>query len=143
MISSILVSNKNRRELLQTALNALAISMFCFAFYCIYNLFSHGVHSPFMTYLFAWPLLLVAVPAGVLYLVEPIPGPSLLTSLFWNTGTAAVTISSLLRGVFEIAGNSSVYQRLMMCAGLVFLFIGAVLYGVGLFMRGRSIHMEP
>ena len=67
-----------------------------------------------MTFLFAWPLLLCAVPALVCLHVRRIPGPSVLSSLFWHTGTAAVTVSSLLRGIFEIAGNSSVYQTALM-----------------------------
>ena len=65
-------------------------------------------------------------------LVRSIPGPSVLSSLLWGTGTAAVTVSSLLRGVFEIAGNSSVYQQYMMAAGLVFLLAGLAAYAAGI-----------
>lgn len=138
MILSILVSEKDRGALCRTALTALFISAFCFVFYLIYNVFSHGVHSPFMTYMFAWPLCLVALPACVLYLVSAIPGPSLLSTLFWHTGTAALTVSSLLRGVFEIAGNASIYQHWMMVAGWILLGIGAVLYAAGLFVRPQA-----
>ena len=122
----------------KTALSALFLSAFCFIFYLIYNVFSHGVHSPFMTYMFAWPLFLVGVPAGLLYWIDALPGPSLLASLFWNTGTAALTVSSLLRGIFEIAGNSSVYQHLMMIAGFIMLGIGALLYFAGIFLRSKA-----
>ena len=96
MISSLLVSDKNTRELRSFFITSVCSSVFCFIFYFIYNIFSHGVHSPFMTYLFAWPLLLCAVPAGICMLVRSIPGPSVLSSLLWGTGTAAVTVSSLL-----------------------------------------------
>lgn len=123
----------------KTALSALFLSAFCFIFYLIYNVFSHGVHSPFMTYMFAWPLFLVGVPAGLLYWIDALPGPSLLASLFWNTGTAALTVSSLLRGIFEIAGNSSVYQHLMMIAGFIMLGIGALLYFAGIFLRSKAL----
>ena len=122
----------------KTALSALFLSAFCFIFYLIYNVFSHGVHSPFMTYMFAWPLFLVGVPAGLLYWIDALPGPSLLASLFWNTGTAALTVSSLLRGIFEIAGNSSVYQHMMMIAGFIMLGIGALLYFAGILLRSRA-----
>lgn len=132
MISSLLVSDKNTRELRSFFITSVCSSVFCFIFYFIYNIFSHGVHSPFMTYLFAWPLLLCAVPAGICMLVRSIPGPSVLSSLLWGTGTAAVTVSSLLRGVFEIAGNSSVYQQYMMAAGLVFLLAGLTAYAAGI-----------
>ena len=120
------------RELRSFLITSVCFSVFCFIFYFIYNIFSHGVHSPFMTYLFAWPLLLCAVPAGICMLVRSIPGPSVLSSLLWGTGTAAVTVSSLLRGVFEIAGNSSVYQQYMMAAGLVFLLAGLAAYAAGI-----------
>ena len=139
MISSILVSEKNRKELLQTVGIGLAVSAFCIFFFIIYDLFSHGVRSPFMTYLFAWPLLLIAVPAGVMYLIAPIPGPSLLSTLFWHTGVAALTVSSLLRGVFEIAGNSSLYQHLLMFVGFAMLGIGAVLYFLGIYLKNSAI----
>ena len=122
----------------KTALSALFLSAFCFIFYLIYNVFSHGVHSPFMTYMFAWPLFLVGVPAGLLYWIDALPGPSLLASPFWNIGTAALTVSSLLRGIFEIAGNSSVYQHLMMIAGFIMLGIGALLYFAGILLRSRA-----
>ena len=138
MILSILVSEKDRRELIRTAFAALSVSAFCFVFYLIYNIFSHGVHSPFMTFMFAWPLFLVGVPAGLLYWIDALPGPSLLASLFWNTGTAAATVSSLLRGIFEIAGNSSIYQHMLMIAGFIMLGIGALLYFAGILLRSRA-----
>ena len=87
-----------------------------------------------MTFLFAWPLVLCVLPC-VLFLIFPgIPGPSLLSFLIWNTGSAAVTVSSLLRGVFEIAGNSSVYQSIMMKAGFFALFVGLIMYAAGIFL---------
>ena len=92
-----------------------------------------------MTFLFAWPLFLCVIPYGLFLLVREIPGPSLLSGLFWNTGTAAVTVSSLLRGVFDIAGNSSIYQAMMMVAGFFLLFCGLILYFVGI-MSLKKLH---
>ena len=46
----------------------LCISAFCLLFFIIYNHFSHEIHSPWMTWLFAWPLVLGAVPAALEYL---------------------------------------------------------------------------
>ena len=100
----------------------------------IYNLFSHGVHSPFMTFLFAWPLVLCVLPCALFAAMPQIPGPSHLCALTWNTGTAVVTISSLLRGGFDIAGNSSFYQEIMMAAGFLMLFAGLVLYVAGILL---------
>lgn len=113
-------------------------TLFCLLFYLVYNLFSHGVHSPFMTFLFVWPLVLCVLPCVLFLAVPAVPGPSLLSFLVWNTGSAAVTVSSLLRGVFEIAGNSSVYQGVMIIAGFIALMVGFIMYLAGVFMLGKT-----
>ena len=118
----------------RTLFISVCCTLFCLLFYMIYNLFSHGVHSPFMTFLFAWPLVLCVFPCALFLAAPGIPGPSLLCTLVWNTGAAAVTVSSLLRGVFDIAGSSSVYQVIMMAAGFVMLFIGLILYAAGIIL---------
>ena len=138
MISSILVSNRNRREIRSFFRNSVGASLFCLIFSIIYYRFSHGVHSPFMTCLFAWPLLLSALPAGICLLVRFLPGPSVLSSLLWATGTAAVTVSSMLRGIFEIAGNSSVYQPYLMAAGFAFLAAGFAAYLAGILISEKN-----
>ena len=134
MISSILVSEDVSGNMKRTLFISVCCTLFCLLFYMIYNLFSHGVHSPFMTFLFVWPLVLCVFPCALFLAAPGIPGPSLLCTLVWNTGAAAVTVSSLLRGVFDIAGNSSVYQVIMMAAGFVMLFIGLILYAAGIIL---------
>ena len=93
-----------------------------------------------MTFLFAWPLVLCVIPYALLLLFPPLPGPSLISSLLWNTGAAAVTVSSLLRGVFEIAGNSSTYQEILMEAGCILLLAGIIMYAAGIFARSFFDH---
>ena len=131
MISSILAARKNREELRGGLIISICCSGFCLVFYLVYNIFSHGVHSPFMTFLFAWPLALEVIPTGLCLMVRSLPGPSVLSSLSWNTGTALVTAGSLLRGIFDIAGNSSDHQFYMMVVGFTFLAAGLVLYFLG------------
>ena len=131
MTSSILVNHRDERILRSAVRSSLRRSIFFFIFYIIYNIFSHGVHSPFMTYLFVWPLALGALPSFLCLKVRRIPGPSVLSSLLWNTGIAAVTVSSMLRGIFEIAGNSWIYQHLLMLAGFLFLAAGLIVYAAG------------
>ena len=138
MTLSIFQNEKDRKGLLGTCAVSVFSSRFLAVFSLVYNMFSHGVHSPFMTFLFAWPLLLCAVPAGICLLVPKMPGPSILSSLFWQTGTAAVTVSSLLRGIFDIAGNSSVYQSALMAAGFLFLACGAILYFAAVFIVRKT-----
>lgn len=110
-------------------------SVFCLVFFLIYDLFSHEVRSPYMTFLFVWPLFLCVIPCGLLLMIRALPGPSLISSLLWNTGAAAVTVSSLLRGIFEIAGNSSVYQQVLMQVGIFLLLTGLMMYAAGILVR--------
>ncbi len=105
-----------------------AVSILCFVIFMIYDQFSHGVRSPFMTFLFLWPLLLGFLPY---ILLTKIPGtvyPGRITMNIYNSGVAALTVSSLLHGIFDIAGNSSVYQSYLMVFGSVFLAAGIILY---------------
>ena len=131
----ILASERNQESLMRVLRLSLLSSLFCLIFYLIYDLFSHGVHSPFMTFLFAWPLFLCALPTGLILLVKALPGPSLLSMLLWNTAAAVLTVSSMLRGVFDIAGNSSVYQEHMMKAGFVLLLSALFFYFAGIVMK--------
>ena len=138
MISSILACKKSPEELRSGLIISISCSVFCLVFYLVYNIFSHGVHSPFMTFLFAWPLILEVIPTGLCLMIRAVPGPSVLSSLFWNTGTALVTVSSLLRGILEIAGSSSEQQVYMMAAGFAFLAAGLILYVEGIWKRRRN-----
>lgn len=104
------------------------ISLFCFIFYLVYNQFSHGVHSPYMTFLFGWPFVLGVLPSAFWGVKRKIPRPNRLCVNIWNSGVAAVTVSSLLRGIFEIAGTTSQYQRWLMWMGEVMLAAAVVVY---------------
>jgi hypothetical protein len=142
------------------------VSLFCVLFALIYNIFSHGVHSPYMTYLFAIPLVLgVGVnlaAVGIGYVMnklgvseisavqslnstvaekgssEAAPKNSILSNIATNlyySGIAALTASSMLRGIFDIAGTASVYQTYLMYAGIAMTIGGAVMFLLGLFFR--------
>lgn len=138
MTLSIFQNEKDRKGLTGTCVVSVCCSLFLAVFALVYYMFSHGVHSPFMTFLFAWPMLLCALPAGICLLFSMVPGPSVISSLFWHTGTAAVTVSSMLRGIFDIAGNSSVYQSVLMAAGFFFLACGAALYLAGILILRKT-----
>lgn len=106
----------------------LGISVFCQVFYLIYDQFSHGVRSPYMTWLFAWPFLLGVLPGMVFRRFPKVRRPGRFTVNLYNSGLAAVTVSSLLRGIFEIAGTDSVYQQRLMYAGGAMLLLGIAVY---------------
>lgn len=109
----------------------IGITFFCLLFFLIYDRFSHGVHSPWMTWLFMWPLCIGVIPAGVGALVsrnraEDSLCESVWTHRLWHSGVACITVSSMLRGIFEIAGTASVYQVYLLAAGAVMAVAGGV-----------------
>ncbi len=107
----------------------LFISAFCLLIFLVYNIFSHGVLSFFMTFLFLWPLIFGALPALVLSVAmknRHLLFHSRLPFRLWRSGVAAVTMASLLRGIFEIAGTDSIHTLILFVAGLVFLAAGGI-----------------
>lgn len=127
--------NKNKGNTVRPLFIYAGITAFCFVFYLVYNHFSHGVHSDYMTYLFVWPLSLGVVQKLIRLAFPGLPGPSENSSDLWNAGLAACIVSSALLGIFEIAGTSSIYPVWMMRAGFIMLAAGAVLYIAGGFRR--------
>ena len=106
----------------------MGVSVFCQVFYLIYDQFSHGVRSPYMTWLFAWPFLLGVLPGMVFWRFPKVRRPGRFAVNLYNSGVAAVTVSSLLRGIFEIAGTDSVYQQRLMYVGGAMLLLGIAVY---------------
>lgn len=108
----------------------LGASVFCLIFYLIYNMFSHGVKSAFMTYLFAWPLIMGFLPSTVIYVINRIRHiPAYIDAVTDNAyccGVATLTVSSLLKGIFDIAGTTSIYQTYLLYAGIILIIIAAV-----------------
>ena len=131
-----MINNKERTKIEHTIRQDFLITLIgtgvCLLFFLIYDQFSHNVRSNYMTYLFLWPLILGAVPYGILTFItrrtNSIKLPGNESRLFYNLGLEAVTMSSLLRGIFEIAGTASIYQTFLMYGGIVFLIIGIMFY---------------
>ena len=89
-----------------------------------------GVHSPFMTYFFAVPLIFGCLPNCIAVILERKIRTWHIASDIYCAGIAAVTVSCVLRGIFEIAGTSSVYQALLMWFGIAMSVVGAVSHGI-------------
>ncbi len=125
---SISENKKGKKEVV----TYLCITIFCLVFFLIYDQFSHGVRSRYMTYLFALPLVLGLFPAVILFVFQEIPRRSQMSANLYHSGVAAMTVSSLLRGIFVIAGTGSVYQEYLMITGIILLLAGLILYITGL-----------
>lgn len=113
---------------LATGMGYILAGALCLLFSTIYNKFSHGVTSPYMTYLCLFPLLLGAVPSLIFLLFSFLPRPGFLSTNLYQTGLSAITLSSAMRGIFEIAGTGSILQTILMDLGLLFLQSSIVVY---------------
>lgn len=120
--------NKGKKRLNSGVKVYLPVSVFCFLVFLIYDRFSHGVRSPFMTFLFLPPMVLGLLPSVLLWIFPSIPRQNTISANAYHAGVAAVTVSFLLRGIFEIAGTSSVYQSALMIAGIILLIVGIVAF---------------
>ena len=90
----------------KAALRYLAAALACALFAFIYAQFSHGVYSPFMTFMFAIPLMGGTLPAFARHLAGARETP-LATRQAWALAIAALTVGSCLHGIFDIAGTAS------------------------------------
>lgn len=116
---------RNRRA----AVTYLVAAVFCLVFSLIYAQYSHGVSSPFMTWLFLIPLL----GGGATFAIATVAGrPPFGRVAFnaYNSGVATLTVASALAGIFEIAGTAS---------GLLAGFVGVGVAFVGVAVVGTIV----
>ncbi len=130
MILSILENKKNIQSFyIKTWVKPYCfITLFCMLVSYIYSLFSHGVSSPYMTFLFVFPLVLGVLAGLLLYAFEKKSADYFWSSHLYHTGVTALILSSLLRGIFDIAGTASIYQSLLMIGGAVMIFCGTACF---------------
>ncbi|WP_303870929.1 hypothetical protein [Acetobacterium wieringae] len=130
-ISGIKLQN-NSKKLGKTIAVYLLMTVLAIAVNLIYGLFGHGVHSAAMTGMFLYPLLggalgyllidryMVFITRFVVYRIG---------YNSFNSGLAALTVGSFLKGILEIAGTNSPYL-------IIFFFLGWVAVGIGLVVFG-------
>jgi len=120
----------NKKKILKTSLIYLVLSLSAIIINYVYGLFGHGVHSSYMTWMFLYPLLGGAVLYLLIFLlVSEITGFVAYRMFYniYNSGIATLTIGSLLKGIFDIAGTSSVYIAVFYAIGELFVAIGLVM----------------
>ena len=84
----------------------MAVSAFLAFFGAIYEYYSHQVYSYYMIYAFAIPLVMGALPYGIIALQDQYrPRGSALH--LWNSAIAAFTVGSLFKGVLDIYGTTN------------------------------------
>jgi hypothetical protein len=137
-------SGINSKELLgKTVLVYLMLSVAAASFDKIYDIFGHGVDSAAMTWMFLYPLL-----GGALFyfaILMFIPHITKFTGFraavnIHNSGIAALTLASLLKGIFEIAGTNSIYLVYYYIIGAVFIAAGLAIMLI-LAVNKKRIHV--
>jgi len=128
-----------RQHFRSAALVYGVVSAFTMGASRIYALFSQGVSSEAMTYMFLYPLLGGTLPALLCWALADRGGGvprSRAADNLWNAGIAALTVASFLQGVFEIAGTASGYTLVirLMGAGLA---VAAVVVGAAGVIKRR------
>lgn len=90
-------------------------------FGAIYELFSHGVTSYYMTYAFALPLIMGVLPYEVMLIKNKFPGKAFAD--IWNTAIATLSIGCVFKGVLEIYGTTNRLIIVYPIAGAVLVLI--------------------
>ena len=105
----------------RTAIIYVCITFFCALFSAVYEHYSHEVYSDFMVYLFLFPLVGGALPFTVMGLIKSFKSPSPVSMRIYNSGIAALTLGSCIKGVFDIYGTSSAYVNIYWISGALLI----------------------
>lgn len=120
------------RRLHRITVGYAAISLFVFLASSLYNVFARGVTSLPMLHAFYFPLFLGMFLHMFLIFRERnvhfagSRGFRLFENVY-NSGVACLTVSSILQGIFEIAGTDSPYLPFLTYAGWVLVGLGGLL----------------
>ncbi len=111
-----------------------AVGAFCMLFSYIYSFFSHGVSSPYMTYMCLYPLIGGALLCFVLWALR-FPGPEGIAINTYRSGLATLTVGSCIHGIMFIAGTSTPLQVVYTALGIGLTGLGIWAYIIGLIRR--------
>lgn len=118
-------------KLLKTGAVYLGITFFTIMLSYIYSLYSHGMTSASMTYLFLVPFLLGSCVYVLLNLLFGNITESPFFRLFTNTYNTAVAVlitGQLLNGIFEIAGSGSKLLKYYYIAASILLIASSLIF---------------
>lgn len=104
----------------KTIIKYILASIICVLINFIYSIFGHGVTSNFMTYMFAYPLIL-----GILFTLINNKNSKLKSNLFL-CGISTLTVGSFIQGILEIAGTASDLIYVYYVVGVIFIITGII-----------------
>ena len=120
----------NEKQLRKTILTYLILSVASVVIDKVYGILGHGVESKSMTWMFLYPLLGGALVYFIIGRLIPhitkFAGYRVFFNIY-NSGIATLTLASLLKGIFEIAGTNSPYLKYYYMIGGVFITVGLII----------------
>ena len=112
----------------KTALCYLGISVFCVMFTIIYESFSYGESSTTMRLMFLFPLIGGTFLFLFLYYKNLKHTFSRISYNLWNSGIAILTNGCVIKGIINISGRFTDYDRIYWGLGICFLLTSALFY---------------
>lgn len=105
-----------------------------------YGIFGHGVESASMTWMFLYPLLGGALFYFIIKMLIPhvtkFAGYRVFLNIY-NSGIITLTIASLFKGIFEIAGTNSSYLVYYYITGGLFITAGLIIMIIMVINKNR------
>ena len=135
------INNKNNEKQLKKVIWVyLIFSVLAIVVDKAYGIFGHGVESASMTWMFLYPLL----GGGLFYFLIKMFVPHVTKFAGWrvflniyNSGIVTLTIASLLKGIFEIAGTNSTYLVYYYIMGGLFITAGLIIMIIMVINKNR------
>ena len=132
-------SADNKKVLLRRMLMYLGITAFIALFGCVYEQFSHNVHTVYMWFAWIWVLGFGVIPYALMYFLPVKWVPGTLSESLYNLGVAMLTVRSIYMGVIIIYNTTGDNMALLyLVLAISSLFIGALLYTVGLLLNRKA-----
>ena len=120
--------NDKKRAAGRQTIIYVCFALFCGLFSATYEHFSHQIYSNYMIWLFAFPLLLGALPYTLIGLLKRLPLPAQHTADVWDCGITTLAVGSCVTGALEIYGTTSSYTAAYWPIGTSLLAAGLILY---------------
>lgn len=117
MILSILDINYFKKQ----AIVYLIISIFCFVFGRVYEMFSHNVYSSYMMNSYLIPLFFGFFASLTMFLLKLNKITNRISINLYNASIATFTIYSIFKGILEIYGTTNKLIN-------IYLYIGILLF---------------
>lgn len=120
------VENKLYRRFKLQSLSSALISVFLVVFNIVYTNFSYGQYSLYMRYMFLFPLIMCCLIPSVLYVLKAYNYVNRLAFNLWNASAATFVFGCIVKGVIEISGRQTDFERIYFSLGSLLAVIAVI-----------------